>query len=70
MCSELGYRVFYVDNTDLWVKTWAATMEETHVLRIYERETVRKIRGPIREGERWRIRTNKEIGDDYKWKIL
>jgi hypothetical protein len=41
-------------------------MEETHVLRIYERETIRKIHGPVREGERCRIRTNKEIKDYYK----
>jgi hypothetical protein len=36
-------------------------MEEMYVLRIYERETVRKKYGPVREGERRRIRTNKEI---------
>lgn len=35
-------------------------MEETYVLRIFERETVRKIHRPVR-GERWSIRTNKDI---------
>jgi hypothetical protein len=45
-------------------------MEETYVLRIYERETVRKIHGPLREGKRWRIRINKEIKDYYKWQIM
>jgi hypothetical protein len=32
-------------------------MEETYVLRIYERETVRKI--PVRQEERWIIRTRR-----------
>jgi hypothetical protein len=70
VCSELGYRVLYVDNTDLWTETWTAGMEETYVLRINERETVRKIYGPVREGERWKIRTNKEIKDYYKGHIM
>jgi hypothetical protein len=70
VCSELGYRVLYVDNTDLWTETWTAAMEETYVLRINERETVRKIYGPVREGERWRIRANKEIKDYYKGQIM
>jgi len=45
-------------------------MEETYVLRIYERERVRKIYGPVREGERWIIRTNKEKKDFHKWQIM
>jgi hypothetical protein len=35
------------------------TMEQTKVLRIYERETGRKIHEPVREGERWIIRTRR-----------
>jgi hypothetical protein len=39
------------------------TSEEMNALRIFERKTVRRIYGPINEGESWRIRTNKEIED-------
>jgi hypothetical protein len=39
------------------------TSEEMNALRIFERKIVRRIYGSINEGERWRIRTNKEIED-------
>jgi hypothetical protein len=34
-----------------------------NALRISEMKIVRRIYGPINEGENWRIRTNKEIED-------
>jgi hypothetical protein len=37
------------------------TSEEMNALRIFERKIVRRIYGPINEGESWRIRTSKEI---------
>jgi hypothetical protein len=39
------------------------TSEEMNALGILERKIVRRIYGPINEGESWRIRTNKEIED-------
>jgi hypothetical protein len=39
------------------------TSEEMNALRIFERKIVRRIHGPINEGESWRIRTNKETED-------
>jgi hypothetical protein len=39
------------------------TLEKMNVLRIFERKIVRRIYGPINEGESWRIRTDKEIED-------
>jgi hypothetical protein len=36
------------------------TSEEMNALRISERKIVRRMYGPINEGESWRIRTNKE----------
>ena len=38
-------------------------MEETNALRIFERKIVSKIHGLVKEGERWGIRSNKEIMD-------
>jgi hypothetical protein len=37
--------------------------EEMNAFRIFERKIVRRICGPINEGESWRIRTSKEIED-------
>jgi hypothetical protein len=39
------------------------TSEEMNALRIFERKKVRKTYGPIKEGESWRTRANKEIED-------
>jgi hypothetical protein len=40
--------------------TLTRTTEETNALRIFERNTARKICGPVKEKERWRIRAKKE----------
>jgi hypothetical protein len=39
------------------VETWALTMEETNMFRIFERKLVRNIFGPLKE-EHGKIRTN------------
>jgi len=41
-------------------KTWTVTMAETDMLRLFERNIVRKIYGPVKE-ERWRTMTIQEI---------
>jgi hypothetical protein len=33
---------------------------DENALRVFERKVVRGIYGPVREGERWRIRSNRE----------
>jgi len=40
--------------------TWTMTMEQTNALRIFERNTVRKICEPVKGKERWRITAKKE----------
>jgi hypothetical protein len=37
--------------------------EEINALGVFKRKTVRKISGPIKEEESWRLRTNKEVQD-------
>jgi hypothetical protein len=39
------------------------TILEMNALRISEKNIIRKIYGPIKEGDSWRIRMNKEIKD-------
>jgi hypothetical protein len=51
-------------------ETWTLTIEETNTLRISERKIIRKIYGPIKEGDSWRIRTNKETKDILQGEIL
>ena len=44
-------------------ETGTTTKEDTNALRMFERKFENKICGPVIEGTRWRIRTNKEIKD-------
>jgi hypothetical protein len=44
-------------------EAWATTTDEMNALRIFERKIVRKINEPIKEGERRRRRTDKELKD-------
>ena len=42
-------------------ETWTLTKSDENLLRIFERKIVRKIYGPIQEGDIWRIRNNEEL---------
>jgi hypothetical protein len=42
-------------------ETWMLTIEEMNTLIISERKITRKIYEPIKEGDSWRIRKNKDI---------
>jgi hypothetical protein len=42
-------------------ETWTLTKSDENLLRIFERKILRKIYGPIREGDIWRIRNNEEL---------
>ena len=39
-------------------ESWTLTMEEERVLAAFERKILRKIYGPVKENELWRIRRN------------
>jgi len=41
-------------------------MEEERALAVFERKFLRKIYGPVRESELWRIRRNDELEDIIK----
>jgi hypothetical protein len=42
-------------------ETWAATESELQKLLVFERKILRKIYGPFKDQDNWRIRTNSEL---------
>jgi hypothetical protein len=42
-------------------ETWTLTKSDENLLRILERKILRKIYGPVQEGDIWRIRYNEEL---------
>jgi len=42
-------------------ESWTLTMEMERALAVFERKILRKIYGPVRENELWRIRRNDEL---------
>jgi len=42
-------------------ESWTLTMEEERALAVFERKILRKIYGPVKENELWRIRRNDEL---------
>ena len=42
-------------------ESWTLTMEEERALAVFERKVLRKIYGPVKENDLWRIRLNDEL---------
>jgi hypothetical protein len=42
-------------------ESWTLTMEEERALVVFERKILRRIYGPVKENESWRIRLNDEL---------
>ena len=42
-------------------ESWTLTMEEEIALAVFDRKILRKIYGPVKENELWRIRRNDEL---------
>ena len=42
-------------------ESWTLSMEEERALAVFERKILRKIYGPLKENELWRIRRNDEL---------
>ena len=42
-------------------ESWTLTMEEERALAVFERKILRKIYGPVKENDLWRIRRNDEL---------
>jgi hypothetical protein len=47
-------------------ETWTLTKSDENLLGIFERKILRKIYGPIQEGDTWRIRNNEELNRSIK----
>ena len=47
-------------------ETWVLTQSELFQLASFESNILRKIYGPIREGEAWRIRYDRELNELYR----
>jgi hypothetical protein len=48
------------------METWTLTKSDENLLRTFERKILRKIYGPIQEGDTWRIRNNEELNRSIK----
>jgi len=51
-------------------ETWTLTKSDENLLRIFKRKILRKIYGPIQEGDIWRIRDNEGLNRSIKGRIL
>ena len=51
-------------------ETWTLTKPDDNLLRIFKRKILRKIYGPIQEGDIWRIRNNEELNRSINWEDI
>ena len=51
-------------------ETWTPTKSDKNLLRIFEREILRKVKGPIQEGDIWGIRDNEELNKSINVKDI
>jgi hypothetical protein len=51
-------------------ETWTLTKSEENSLRIFERKILRKIYGPVQEGDTWRIGYNEGLNRLIKGKDI
>jgi len=51
-------------------ESWTLTMEDERALAVFERKILRKIYGPVKENELWRIRPNNELETIIKGKNI
>jgi hypothetical protein len=47
-------------------ETWTMSAADENALHVFEQKVLRGIYGPVREGKRWRIRSNRELEDILK----
>jgi hypothetical protein len=64
------YKTFIRPVVTCGAETWTMSTADENSLRVFERKVVRRIYGPVTEGERWRIRSNRELeeilrGEDF-----
>ena len=55
------YRTLVCPVVTYGLESWTLTMEEEKTLAVFERKILRKIYGPVKENELWRIRQNDEL---------
>jgi len=49
-----------------WPENWTLTKSDENLSKILERKILRRIHGPVQEGDIWRIRNDKELNKSIK----
>jgi hypothetical protein len=60
------YRTLFRPVVTYGLEKWTMSAADENALRVFERKVLRRIYGPVREGERWRIRSNRELEEILK----